>query len=160
MREAEMGNSKGERKFPSAHLSTLTEPSHYHLHPGLWAERWLNTLAHSLHFRSSLPSFVKQWCRPKITGNHPPCYPTVNLFLLSHSGPNLTYPCHSNATFTRWHCSFLLTCHNWAPRTRYSPCILSLLPDTMLCIQKLLLWALKEQRGQWSQFYSIQCDRL
>lgn len=61
--------------FKKAHR--LQSCSRCRLHPGLWAETWLNTLAHSLYFRSSLPSFVKQWWRPKTTGNH--------LLLLPHS---------------------------------------------------------------------------
>lgn len=56
------GAAKGG-KVPLAHLSTPSRlqraASCGHAHPGLRAEGWLNTLAHSHHFWAPLPSFIK-----------------------------------------------------------------------------------------------------
>ena len=125
MGKAELGAAKGRGDFlqptfqpePTAYRAAVTIS--FIPHPLLWAEGWLNTLAHSLHFRT-LTSFLHQ-AMIKIQGNWKPptLFPHCSEFIsLITFRPQPDTSCHSNTTFPRWHSSFLLTCPNWAPRTR------------------------------------------
>ena len=119
--------------------------------PGLSAsprdagKRWLNTLTHSLHFRSPLPSFISNG-GPK-TGNHSPPYSTVNLFLLStNSGPRLTHP---GTRFGQWVVP-------WALGPGCGSFVSSLTPGTESGMQKLLHWYLGTRGDEPNS--SLQCD--